>query len=53
MEYPKVKITKHKENGKWIIRIRGITSGFTVYTELDNSTLEFKFDANRFEPIIK
>lgn len=53
MEYPKIKISKYKEKDKWVIRIKGITSGFIVHTESDNSTLEFKFDASRFDPIIK
>lgn len=53
MKYPTVEIRKYKENRKWVIRIKGITSGFIVHTEADNSTLEFKLDATRFEPMIK
>ena len=53
VEYPYVEISKSRHNGKWIIRIKGVTSGFVVHTESDNSTIEFQFDAARFEPIIK
>jgi len=48
-----VAISKRKEKGKWIIRVRGVTSGFIVHTEVDDSTIEFAFDASRFDPIIR
>lgn len=53
IQYPTVTITKRMAQGKWIIGIRGVTSGFVVHTESDNSTIEFQFDAERFDPIIK
>lgn len=48
-----VRIRKFKEDGKWVIRVSGVTSGFTVHTETDDSSIEFRFDASRFEPVIK
>lgn len=51
-EFVDVRISKSKEKGKWIIRVHGVTSGFTVYTSEDDSTIEFGFDAERFEPFI-
>ena len=52
IKFVDVKISKSKEKGKWVIRINGVTSGFTVHTSEDDSTIEFDFDASRFEPFI-
>jgi len=57
-DMPKVKfidveVNKIKENGKWVIRIKGVTSGFIVHTSEDDSIIEFGFDASRFEPFIQ
>lgn len=49
-EFVDVIVRKSKRNGKWIIRIEGVTSGFIVHTSEDNSSIEFGFDAERFEP---
>jgi len=53
VKFVDVKISKRKEKGKWIIRVHGVTSGFTVHTSEDNSVIEFGFDAERFEPFIQ
>jgi len=55
MEHKEVEVSKHKNNrtGKWEIRVSGITSGFVVHTESDNSSIVFQFDASRFNPIVK
>ena len=53
MQFPIVEISSTKHNGKWTVRVKGVTSGFVVHTESDNSTIEFQFDAERFEPIIR
>lgn len=43
-----------KEENKWIVRVKGISSGFIVHGGYpDDMSIEFRFDANRFEPIIK
>jgi len=52
IELVDIKISKNKEQGKWIVRVHGVTSGFTVHTSDDDSTIEFAFDASRFEPFI-
>lgn len=54
MEYPEIIISKYfdKKSNKYIVYVRGISSGFIVHTEIDNSTIEFKFDASRFNPKI-
>lgn len=46
-------VSKSKENGKWKIRVHNVTSGFIVHTSEDDSTIEFSFDASRFEPFIR
>ena len=48
-----VRISRSKQKGKWIIRIHGVTSGFVVHTESDDSTIEFSYDASRFDPRIE
>jgi hypothetical protein len=52
MKIINVKITKRKDKGKWVIRVKNITSGFIVHTHEDESILEFYFDASRFNPYI-
>jgi hypothetical protein len=52
IKYPEITIRKYKENGLWVIKISGVTSGFIVHTNDDDSIIEFHFDASRFEPII-
>lgn len=47
-----IRVSKSKEKEKWIIRVRGVTSGFIVHTSEDDSIIEFSFDAERFEPFI-
>jgi hypothetical protein len=47
-----VKISKRKDGGKWVIRVKNITSGFVVHTHEDESILEFYFDVSRFDPHI-
>jgi hypothetical protein len=47
-----VTIRKRKEHNKWVISIHGVTSGFIVHTTEEDSTIEFRFDANRFNPHI-
>ena len=53
VKYVDVDISKRKQDGKWIISIKGVTSGFVVHTSEDDSTIEFEFDADRFEPFIQ
>jgi len=41
------------DDGKWTVRVKGISSGFKVHGGYpDDMSIEFKFDASRFEPII-
>ena len=46
-----IKTSIRKEDGKYVVRIQGVTSGFVVHGgDGDNMTIEFKFDASRFSP---
>ncbi len=54
MERPIVEIIKGKHNGKWIITVRGVTSGAELdFHDEDNGSISFAFDASRFEPTIR
>ena len=54
MKRPEVTIAKYKKDGKWIISVRGISSGFTVTPmDVDNILIQCQFDATRFNPTIQ
>jgi len=54
MEQVEVRVYRIMDSdGKWIVRVHGISSGFKVHAnDSDNLSIEFKFDSTRFEPII-
>lgn len=48
-----IEITAHldREKGKWIIRVKGVTSGVRIHGgDGDNMSVEFGLDASRFTP---
>lgn len=48
-----IRIEKYLSQGKWIIRIFGVTSGVKIHGgDGDDMNIEFKLDADRFEPVI-
>jgi len=54
MENPEISLEKRLEDGKWRVRIKGITSGFVVHlNDCDEGVIDLFFDATRFNPILK
>lgn len=53
MTKQKLYVSRTLENGYWIIRITGLSSGLEIIAnDAYNITVKCKFDAQRFEPVI-
>ena len=55
IETPIVHVKKHFDQTRnmWVISVDGITSGAVLHAhDADSMSLEFKYDAGRYEPLI-
>jgi hypothetical protein len=48
-----IEVDKRKDDGKIIVSISGISSGFAVHTSEDSNTIKAGYDASRFDVRVK